>query len=61
MVEQLDAWTATAQRPPLIDTRPANRESCPMLDILTLPETLAALIGTAGVIVCVVAWYCWRD
>jgi hypothetical protein len=32
-----------------------------MLDILTLPEMLAALIATAGVIAGVVAWYCWRD
>jgi len=46
---------------PRIDTRPANRKSCPMLDILTLPATLAALIATAGAVLCVVAWYCWSD
>jgi hypothetical protein len=32
-----------------------------MLDILTLPETLAALIAAAGVIVCVVVWWRWSD
>jgi hypothetical protein len=32
-----------------------------MLDLLTAPQTLAALVAIAGAIVFFVAWRCWRD
>jgi hypothetical protein len=45
----------------LVDSRTAGRETCHMLDLLTAPQTLAALVAIAGATVFFVAWRCWRD
>jgi hypothetical protein len=43
-----------------VDTRPAGPETVAMEWLMT-NETVATLIATAGVIILLVAWRCWRD